>query len=304
MLRVNSTVFALVLWIVAAGFPSLAAAEGLPLEDFPGARVAADETLRRNDYVLALGNYRRVGGRWEVARERRLTGQLRRKTLELPDNQTAADGFQFYRQQLEKFAPRNLYSCEGRACGTSNSWANNHFGVLQLYGLDQHQYYGAYEVTGADDRPYYVTLYAVLRGNRRVFVQVEVMQPDQVQRPVLSSPDALVTTLKRQGYIVFPGLSVTGDEELSLQEGAVAVLAQVLEQNPQWRVALVGHDYGATDLEQQRRNATRYAEYVRDALLAAEVSEDRLEVYGLGSLAPAGRGERTARVEAVLLPVD
>ncbi len=280
-------------------------ASALTLENFPNARVVVEEQAQRDNYVLALGNYQRIDGLWRITRERRLSGQLQRKTLELPPNQSASDGYRFYRRQLERHTLRELYSCQGRDCGTSNSWANNHFGVLQLYGLDQHQYYGAYEVTGVDEYTWYVSLYAVMRGNRRVFMQVEVLRADQAEAPVDVSAQTWVNALERDGYLVLPGFSVSGTErerELSLRAAPLAALVELLQRRPDWRLALVGHDYGAADLARQRENATGYAEHLRDELLARGIAEDRLEVYGLGSLAPAGRGDRSARIEVVLLP--
>src|SRR5690625_6657662 len=78
---------------------------------------------------------------------------------------------EFYREQLQGFSSRLLFSCSARECGSSSRWANQHFGVIQLHGLEQYQYYAVYEINHAQ-RAYYVTLYAVQRGNRRVYLQV------------------------------------------------------------------------------------------------------------------------------------
>jgi len=63
----------------------------------------------------------------------------------------------------------------------------------------------------------------------------------------------------------------------------------------------VGHDYGPATLEQQRRLSKGYAEALKGALVSSGVAEQRLETYGLGSLAPAGRRALSARLEVVKL---
>ncbi len=149
----------------------------LQLNDFPGASIESRSQTDERDYVVALGNYRKVRGLWRVE-ELRTSGELTRTTYRLPSNHSAHEGFDFFARQIEQYPLRELYVCQSRDCGESNSWANNHFGVYQLYGLDQYQYYGAYELSPPGGETVYVTLYAVLRGNKRVYVQLEVLASD------------------------------------------------------------------------------------------------------------------------------
>lgn len=278
----------------------------LSLQDFPGARVVVQERKKNTDYTLAFGSYKKIDGSWVVDNRRRVQGNLVRQTLELSSDYTAREGFDFYLKQLQRFRVRELFSCSGRECGSSINWANNHFGVIQLYGLDQYQYYGVYEVLTEQQSPYYVSLYSVLRGNRRVYLQLDIVQPDEEStRQIASTPETLERLLGDQGYYVFPGLRLTGtasEPELSLQEEHLETLVELLKRQNRWQLALVGHDYASSNLDHQLQASLVYAQALKTALLKKGVDADRLEARGLGSLAPAGRGERSARIEVVLLP--
>ncbi len=290
---------------VAVAQSSTQVPEFLGLEDFPEARVMMREYRPDQTYVLALSTFKKVGGTWSAEREQRVQGNVLRRTLELPSGFSAREGFRFYEEQLTSGRARELFACEERECGGSINWANNHFNVIQLYGLDQFQYYSVYEVV-RDDTVYYASLYAVRRGNRRVYVQLDLVQMPEVDRPALTlSPAVLGERLREAGYFVLPGFDVVGsaqDWQVSVSEPAIDALATLLRQESDWVVALVGHDYAADSLEAQQSQSLHYAEQVREKLKAQGVSEQRLPVFGLGSLSPAGKGERSARVEVVRLP--
>lgn len=287
-----------VLMVLAAGAMPAAALE---LNDYPGARLVFSSREEVGDYTLALGTYRKVGGMMRVQHQR-LAGELTRKTYELPDNHSAAQGFDYFLRQLSGHSLRELYRCSGRECGQSNHWANDHFGILQLYGLDQYQYYGAFELVGRDHAGVYVTLYSVLRGNRRVFVQVEVLETgDSESYRVASTPDSLLAQLQRDGYISFLRLDYTGSgDSAQLGEQHLDALAAALRQASDLAVTVVGHNYEAVDARQRRQRSQLVAERVRRALVARGIEEERLGAEGLGSLAPAGRGDSRVRVDIVL----
>lgn len=278
----------------------------LGLEEFPSARVVVERSQENADYTLAFGSYKKIDGNWVVDERQRVLGKLVRQTLELPSDYTAREGFDFYREQLQRFRVRELFSCRGRECGSSINWANNHFEVIQLYGLDQYQNYGVYEVLTEKQRPYFVTLYSVLRGNRRVYLQVDVLQSTEQTMPqIASNPETLARLLRDQGYYVFPGLELAGsgaELKLNLQDEHLDTLVSLLKRENRWRLAVVGHEYTGDDLDQRLKVSLNYAQYLKKALLEQGIEAARLEAHGLGSLAPYGRGERSARIELVLLP--
>ena len=275
----------------------------LPVQNYHNARVIFQSSADTDEYVLALGSYKKIAGNWRVDRQQRLSGNLARYTLELPEGHSANNGFDFYLDQLQGFNFRELYHCKGRDCGTSNSWANNHFKIQLLYGLDQFQQYGAYEVTTADEKPFYVALYAVQRGNKRVYLQLDVLHIDKVvELGIASSPESIIKSLTISGYYVFPDLvadDAKGNINIQIKAAHLQALIDVLAQQENWTVALVGHDYAPVSLAQQQKDSLRYAEQLKNALQEKGIASARMVTYGIGSLAPAGRGDRSARVEVV-----
>jgi hypothetical protein len=289
------------------------AAVELKLQPYPNARELNHTITNTHDYLLALGSYKKVDSNWIVDRSQRLSGALERLTLELPADHNAENGFNFYKEQLEKYNLRELFHCKARDCGTSNSWANNHFKIIQLYGLDQYQHYAAFEITSANENPFYVALYAVVRGNKRAYVQIEILQVDKVDDiGVASSPETLLKLLNLNGYFVFPDFALQdkvvqsnagelpAKTELARVKSAhVQALANLLNLQPALTIALVGHDYSSISFEQQQLASKKYAEQVKAALVAQGGDAKRIQTFGVGSLAPAGRGDRDIRVEVV-----
>lgn len=284
---------------------AIAQAAEIKLQPYPAAREVFHTRVVDNDYLLALGAYKKVNDIWLVDRSQRLSGDLERITLELPADHNAEDGFRFYKEQLDKYNLRELFHCRARDCGTSNSWANNHFKIIQLYGLDQYQFYAAYEITNADEKPFYVVLYSVVRGNKRAYVQLEILHANKVDEfGVASSPETLYKLLNTNGYFVFPDFvekDAQGSEHLHIKRAHIQALASLLNAQPTLKLALVGHDYAGNNLDQQQRDSKTNAEQIKTALVAAGVNEKRIQTFGIGSLAPAGRGDRSARVEVVKL---
>jgi len=154
-------------------FSTLSYGKEFPFFPFDQARIIEQEERQVLSYRLALGPYLKLQSRWQPEISKRLKGYLHRQTHELPAGFDESEIFQFYRDQL----PENkqvLFECKRRDCGESNNWANDHFRIKQLYGLDQYQFYGVYQV---GDRQY-ITLYTVRRGNRRVYTQIESLIAD------------------------------------------------------------------------------------------------------------------------------
>lgn len=296
----------LLLWC----FTSVVAAADLSITHYPHARIVFQSSEMNDDYLLALGSYKKIAGLWRLDRQQRLEGQLTRYTIEMPNGHSASQGFEFYLNQIKQASRRELFYCEGRDCGTSNSWANNHFKVLQLFGLDQFQRYGAYEVTSAQGGTYYVSLYAVQRGNKRVYLQLDILFAgssvdaglDVPAGDISSTLESIRRALDAAGYFVFPApvaADDAGELRLRIKPEQLAVWVELLSGDRDMVLAIVGHDYAPSSLAIQQQHALNYAEQLKAALVKAGVSENRLLTYGLGGLAPAGRGGAVARVELV-----
>ncbi|NIB41346.1 DUF4892 domain-containing protein [Pseudomaricurvus alkylphenolicus] len=272
-------------------------AAALPLAPYPHAKVVFElNTTSTDDYRLTLGEMKKVNNQWRPEREQRLTGELQRKTLELEKGYDVGEVFDYFRQQLLQMGGRELFACQSRRCGSSNSWANIRFGIKQLYGLDQHQFYSAIEVGAAGDRSY-VALYAVQRGNKRSYVQIDTISTAE-QLAVSSSPEVIAQRLRDGRSFVLPGIAV---DQRALAEAHLPALVAALRSDRGWNLALVAHDFEDGTLEQQQQRSLQLAKTVRQQLLDAGVAEGRVVARGLGSLVPGAKSRGQVSVEVVLV---
>ena len=263
------------------------AVAALSLVDYPHARVMFSSTSSPDDYRLALGSMEKINNRWLAEREERLSGQLLSQTLAIDSGHSADEVYNYYLQQLKQMRARELFRCSGRTCGSSNSWANNHFKVKNLYGLDDRQRYSAYEVVTAEGARVYVALYAVKRGNKREFLHIDRLTTHQ-QLSVHSTPEVIVAALREGEGFVLPGLDwQEGNPEVA--DTHLKSLARALQQQRGWQVAIVGHDFRSAAEASLQAQSLQHASYVRDRLIAMGVGQDRLKAYGIGSLAPSVR---------------
>lgn len=140
-------------------------------QPFVGANILYKERLETPFYIFALGKYEKRQNRVEPENFLVKSGELFRETHEFQRGSDEEIIFYFYKNQLPIDA-KLLFSCEKRACGESNNWANVHFEIKQLYGSNQYQRYSAYQLK--DD--HFITLYSVRRGNGRVYMQMDVLK--------------------------------------------------------------------------------------------------------------------------------
>ena len=150
-------------------------------QQHPLAQIFAQSTKLSNDYIIALDKYKKTDNRWVPEKWQREAGKLTRYTIEMPRDYPEEDIFTFYREQLPD-SSELLFGCKGRQCGESNNWANDHFGVKQLYGTNSSQFYSVFRIpytaiNGSDMQGSisYVTIYTVRRGNRRLYTQLDVL---------------------------------------------------------------------------------------------------------------------------------
>lgn len=141
-----------------------------------GTLVASNATEPR-EYLLGLGAYQKIGGRWRHKHSESVRGQLTRYTWLIDEGYTTEDAYG-WALQLMPPGSEELYSCRGRACGSSAQWANRVFGQRLLYGHDDRQQYSVWRFNdGTDD--WSLVIYAVDRANRRHYLHLDILQHDQ-----------------------------------------------------------------------------------------------------------------------------
>lgn len=285
----------LVLWGMVSAFPSIADVPDW-LTPYPHAELVEERTASVDDYLLALGTYKRLGGVWRPEESQRLRGALQRLTWLVPSGHTAEESHRHWLEALAPFTQRILFRCRGRRCGGSHNWANDVFGIRELYGIDDTQFYDALELERSGQR-YVAALYSVQRGNRRVYTQIDLLALSLQQAHALKvTAEALVEQLRASGRVVLATFAGDG-QELSSEQ--LQALAGALRKDTRLQLYLVGHAYGDGSLAELEQRGRQYAERTLNTLREQGVDTSRLQPVSVGPLAP-GRLGKVDRLELIV----
>jgi len=274
--------------ILLSGSVNVSGQEVLPeaaLRDYRYAHEMYSSSLQEDDYRLVLGAMEKVNGQWRPEKEQRLEGQLHRRTLLLNEGRKALDGYDFYRQQLLTLGARELFRCEARRCGSSNSWANTVFHIKQLYGLEQTQLYSAFEWQNAAGITRYLVLYAVTRGNKRSFLQLDSLF-SRTRETIASSVEIMAQSLRQGRSVTLPTADLRNGL-LVVEDAYLAGLLTLIRQHPSWHFNVVGHDAASGTTASQLETSTDLAQQLVDRLVALGAQPARLSAFGVGNLAPS-----------------
>lgn len=265
-----------------------------------GARLVFDQAPQQQNYRLVLSGVKKVNGAWRSEVDEQLDAMVSRRTYELDKSMRLRD-VRALLNRVTRFSGRlkNLFTCDGADCGSSNAWANHFFEIKQLYGTNLSQHYSVWEALDGQTQRIILVYYLVERGNGDIMLQEDLLKLNKIPSSnVPLAASALADQLFQARRIVAPGFRLNTDEPV-LDANAMSSLANMLQINESWSVYVVGHDAGPGSLVQQKTRALRYANMVADRLKAMGVAEDRLIVLSVGGLVPLA-SEPTARVELVL----
>lgn len=280
--------------MLACGFTlSAQAALDLPIPD--NTRVVYQTQVEAPDYVLVLGTYRRINNEWRIQNASRVTGILLSKTLEFPRNSSERSAYVKLRDAIPAERRRELFSCQGLLCGSSNAWANTHFKKATLYGIDANQSYGVYETISETGQQIFTVIYTTQRGNGSVFAQVErLLTLAQTGQALVTPAASIANSLAETGAFNLP-LRAHGDNWVLGADQARALVEYINEQ-PSGSLVLVGHwdERGETSVSLSTALAERILADLKTRGLKRE-----LHIMGVGNRAPAGREVGPARVVLV-----
>ncbi len=260
---------------------------------FDGQRLVHASTEESGAHLLTLSSLKKINSEWVAEREELLEGKLDRRTLELNRPYTLDSA---WNAVARYFVARNaslIFECLGLACGSSNAWANERFGVKQLYGLDLSQRYQVWQINGLVGQSF-ASVYLVQRGNKRIYFHADYLLPLSQDLNFAPSAEVIARRFYRDGQIEVSGLSFEeGDTQVS--EPHIRALAGALNQQPFRSLTIVGHDFAAGTGDEQRQRSIAYARVVYEALVSHGVQPKRMTIEGVGGLAPDGTG-RLAKV--------
>lgn len=299
----RSTVFLILLMSIdtVLGQPAERALGDHTLMDrFPDSTLEEIEVVEDASYRLVLGTLRRNRETVVPENSLRLRGDITKLTYQVPQEFTGEDVYAFYREQMQVKNYTELFSCTGRACGSSNYWANDIFSNRILYGPERNQYFVAMRTDDSAGPAAHISLYIITRANRRIYAYLEIIE-ERVSRGVVSiaSPE-LLQTLNERRAVSLPTVFFASDNEL----GAGADLRPVVEliqSNPELQFYLVVHLDESAELEALLTRSTSRAQFLKQQLVDMGVDGDRLVARGVGPLAPGCElADCENRVELVL----
>lgn len=179
-------------------FAGMLLCQGLWAGSVPG-ELKVDRGLT-GDYRLVLSAANKANNQLSIEALYNLEVEGRRKLYQLSND----DDLEFvFNRIVDSFAVQALYRCDGRACGSSNLWANSIFRESRLYGRDKRQHYWV-----GRNAEQLMLLYCVQRGNKRNFCLLDVLGVKS------GMPESQVADGQQEGaMVVVP--DVTGAERVS-----------------------------------------------------------------------------------------
>ena len=225
----------------------------------------------------------------------RVSGSVQRVTYRIPGGEQLDDIAAHYRQILDRGGSGIVFACDGPDCGRSTIWAHDVFGIPILVAPPRSQRFLAAPMT-IDGVAKLVSVYAVQRGNRRLYAHVEVVVPDE--EVVFDTNRTLAETLARTGFAVIDGVvpdavgALTGEDIASIESVAATLGAFGRE-----TIHVVCHLYGSAPVDELKRRSERCASTAAEIL--QRVSGVATQASGLGPLGPQA-GLARSRVELVL----
>jgi len=145
------------------------------LNDYPHAQEVAAAELEVLDHEIGLGAMQKSRGAWQFKTSERLSGHLSRHTWQIVDGFTSIEVMEELIAELEAAeGSRLLFTCDGRACGSSVQWANRVFGQRVLYGRADLQYYRVYALEAGTG--YRLAIYSAARTADRQYLHVDLLR--------------------------------------------------------------------------------------------------------------------------------
>ena len=282
-----------------AGAQQAGSADHALFSGFPESEISEFETAGNVNYRVVLGSLQSTRGQVAPEASERVRGNLTRILYEVSGGFTGQDVYDFLVEQMELRGYRELFSCTGRACGSSEYWANDIFGNRILYGPVRNQFYLA--MGSEPPGQFFVSAYVITRINRQLLAYLEIIELEgNAVNPVEAGPAFLLEQLRETGGVVVPGLAFGAGDRL-VADADLDAVAELLRLDPEMRLFIVAHLQGEGDLEQLLARSEARARAVRQSLLERGIEAERLAARGLGPLAPlCAAADCAERVELVL----
>lgn len=279
-----------------------AAAAPLPLELPLGASLVHQTVEDPESYALPVAPFGPTATPTET-----VEGQVTTRVWRTPsDRADTLATFRALRDQVEAAGYRLVLECSTRACGGFDFRVGTEIQPPPIMGFSL----GDFRFLSARDGARAISL-LVSRTQNAGFVQAIEVEPGG-EGPALAPaedarPGSLVTTLARDGRAVLEGVRFDAGAAEPRTAEVLAPLAEMLREQPDMQVILVGHTDSQGSVEANLALSRARADAIRRALIDLYgVSPDRIAAHGVGSLVPIASNDTdegrsvNRRVEVVL----
>ena len=283
--------------LLCALFVQPASAEALSVAPYAHSTLSSSDTFIDEDYLVPNSVPRRINNQLRIENELRVDVTGLKETYRINDGHTTEQAFNHYLSKLKQLNAKILYQCASRDCGRSSSWAQNIFNNSKLYGEDASQFYLSASVQQGEQQ-WLVSVYAVERGNRRVYAHIETLK---LNTSLSSGVTQLSSNDKNQMFVF--SYSVNGVVSINPKLADINKIIDLSKSNTEAKIYIVGHSQeGYSSTQNALTRSEEAADQVSSLLKKRGVDGDRLMVIGVGPLVPYGQGVHSGnRVEVIVV---
>ncbi|WP_250658373.1 DUF4892 domain-containing protein [Alkalimarinus coralli] len=274
-----------------------AMAEPFSVEPYTHSRLVSSDSVDDKDYLVLVSAPKRINNQLRIEKELRVDVKGQKETYRVNDGHTTEQAFNHYFSELKQLGGSVIYQCASRDCGRSTSWAQDVFGNAKLYGEDASQFYLAAAVQRGDEQ-WLVSVYAVERGNRRVYTHVETLR---LRSP--ASSDIVQGVFGKKNAIFVFSYELSGVVTITPDMADINKVIELSEATPSSMIYIVGHLMDGYSSSADAIARSQEAAEIMAALLRKRgVDSNKLSVVGVGPLVPVNQGERSGnRIEVIVL---
>jgi outer membrane protein OmpA-like peptidoglycan-associated protein len=295
--------------LLALGLPAAHARGDHPeVPSYPGAKIQGYDYKEFEEAQLVLSKPTYVAGRWHVDKLLPVDGKVTYLRYEMEKTVSALQVFRNYQSSLARSGFKELFVCERPCLGDGNLEELRVF----LKGRDL-TYWANKDVQylSAQRGNTYVSLgVGYWSGSPQAYLFVIEKGQMDTGLMAVSGASAMAQALSAQGKVdVYGFLFDSGKAQLKPGSAAtLGELAQVLRDNPQLRIQLIGHTDDVGGAEPNQLLSLARAQAVSAALISEQgIAPDRLQADGKGAAQPLAPNSdeaaraRNRRVEIVAL---
>ena len=276
--------------IVLILLPGWVSAADLGVIPYPGSELVSEmDGGAVGVHRIITGSIHRVATQLEPKSFEVVSGIKQTATYQIPFVQKTKVLAEYFENQLSSLG-RIVYACGGRTCGSSNYWANSVFKQAKLYGPEQYQYYF---LVSADSGREHLLVYIAQRGTGKLFIHIEKIEGSAASK---ISGETIASAILQQGKYTFMSIPTASN---------IMAISEVLKGDLGTKYLIVAHDESQENetVDSAIGRTLKVALELRKQLLTLGISEDQLEAFGAGPIAPIGKSD-ASRIELVKLSIS